>query len=143
MLDLFLQVPELVRTRLAKRCRDVYEHVRKSQSTSITDDDDDEDNQVLHSLTLEILGTRCTGHRSPALFVMLSMSLSPPLSLIHTHSHTLPPLQQYVAALDLSGVDLSQPSSQRLRRNHTWTLLLACKLSAPLLAAVVRLLSAA
>ncbi len=32
MLNLFMQVPEMVRTRLAKRCKDVYEFMRQSQS---------------------------------------------------------------------------------------------------------------
>jgi hypothetical protein len=47
MLSLFLEVPELVRVRLAKRCRDVFEHVRTAQTSPDGDDEDAADaNQV-------------------------------------------------------------------------------------------------
>jgi hypothetical protein len=39
MLDLFIQVPAVVRKRLAKRCKEVYESVRISLSTEDGDED--------------------------------------------------------------------------------------------------------
>ena len=41
--------------------------------------------------------------------------------------------QSNVAPLDLSGVDLSKPSGERLRRDHKWTLFLILKLSVPVI----------
>ncbi len=52
-------------------------------------------------------------------------------------SHALPALQQ-VAPLDLSGIDLSKLSGQRLKQDHKWTFMLIVKLSLPLLLSIVR-----
>ncbi len=41
MLNLFMQVPRLVRTRLAKRCRELYDYMLR---TTRGDGEDDEDN---------------------------------------------------------------------------------------------------
>ena len=42
-----------------------------------------------------------------------------------------------VAPLDLSGVDLSQPSGQKLRFEHKWTAHLILKLAAPVVLSMV------
>jgi hypothetical protein len=49
--------------------------------------------------------------------------------------------QGHVGPLDLSGVDLSLPSGEKLTQDHSWTVQLVCKLSAPLLIAMVRLVN--
>jgi hypothetical protein len=43
-----------------------------------------------------------------------------------------------VAPLDLSGVDLSKPSDQKLRVEHRWTIVLVLKLAVPVLLSIVR-----
>ena len=47
-------------------------------------------------------------------------------------------MQHYVAPLDLSGVDLSRPSGQKLRADKTWTLLLVLKLALPVMLSIAR-----
>ncbi len=42
-----------------------------------------------------------------------------------------------VAPLDLSGVDLSKPSDQKLRVEHRWTIYLILKLAVPVLISMV------
>ncbi len=49
MLNLFMQVPEMVRTRLAKRCKEVYEFVRQAQNTA----DDVEQDEILQQVSWE------------------------------------------------------------------------------------------
>ncbi len=47
-------------------------------------------------------------------------------------------MQGQVAPLDLSGVDLSAASGDRLKRDRRWTFILMIKLSIPLFVAIVR-----
>ena len=47
MLDLFIQVPKAVRSRHARRCKDVYEYVRASQAVGDEDADNEPAQQVL------------------------------------------------------------------------------------------------
>ena len=52
MLDLFIQVPKAVRSRLARRCKEVYECVRASQAVGDEDVDSEHAQQVcLHRHT--------------------------------------------------------------------------------------------
>ncbi len=48
MLNLFMQVPGLVRKRLAKRCKEVYEYMVMAQAVAEEGGDDDDMPQVLH-----------------------------------------------------------------------------------------------
>ena len=52
--------------------------------------------------------------------------------------HCLHTPQGQVAPLDLSGVDLSAASGDRLKRDRRWTFILMIKLSIPLFVAIVR-----
>jgi hypothetical protein len=47
MLNLFMQVPGLVRKRLAKRCKEVYEYMVMAQAVAEEGGDDDDMPQVL------------------------------------------------------------------------------------------------
>jgi hypothetical protein len=127
MLDLFIQVPAIIRKRLSRRCKDVYETVRAHVSAEEVDEGTQE--QVGRDLGLA----------------------SPPLPLQPHHFRVrarvmhsvicrdgrLRALMQ-VAPLDLSGVDLSKPSDQKLRVEHRWTIVLVLKLAVPVLLSIVR-----
>lgn len=131
MLNLFMQVPRLVRTRLAKRCRELYDYMLQ---TTRGDGDDDDDNGPQQACT-------ATGK---------SLAASHPLDCTNKRTHTssqyafdlflrpLSALSLQVAPLDLGGVDLSQPSGQHLSHDHKWTLVLIAKLAVPAVFAIVR-----
>ena len=96
MLQLFMQVPSVVTTRLAKRCEDIYNVSKRLKELSESDDPADQD----------------------------AMDAEAAL--------------QQVEQLDLSRVDLGQPSGRQLQRDYKWTVMLLLKLSLPILLSIVR-----
>ncbi len=57
---------------------------------------------------------------------------------LHHPSPSSLPRQRTVVPLDLSGVDLSVSSGQKLKVDHKWTFFLVLKLALPVMLSIVR-----
>ena len=139
MLNLFMQVPRLVRTRLAKRCREVYDYMLQSTRGDGEDDDDNGPQQARAATGTgksSLAASRrlgCTNTRTDTYSPSMQST-----SFCDLFLRPLSALSLQVAPLDLGGVDLSQPSGQHLSHDHKWTLVLIAKLAVPAVFAIVR-----
>ena len=145
MLDLFIQVPAIIRKRLSRRCKEVYETVRAHVSAEEVDEGTQE--QVIRHaggwLCAQVAPTRVWLDEVRLYVMNLPWEIgrrSVACTTMGVHvigANDQQNVLTQVAPLDLSGVDLSKPSGQKLRVEHRWTIFLILKLAVPVLISMV------